>query len=89
MELKPLFKSGTTLLIGLREDYSENQVDDGLVLEIDIETANIINTPWSGQKKLKFGGHYLAINADEEPELLQLISKKFSKEQINEMLDLR
>lgn len=86
-ELVPLYKLGSVILLGLSEDFISEVVDDGLVLEIDLKEKRIINNPWSGQKKLKFGFYY-PIPVEERTLQLDLIAQEFDKNVIREMIDL-
>lgn len=86
-ELTPLYKYKSRLLIGFKDDYIQSNVNDGLVLEIDIEEKRIVNKPWSGQKKLKFG-YYYPVQEEEKQELMITIQEAFDEFVIIEMIDL-
>jgi hypothetical protein len=86
-ELIPLYKLESRVLIGLKIDYPGDKITDGLVLEIDVKEKRIINDPWSGQKKLKFG-YYDSVNESERSPLLDLIADRFELHSIREMIDL-
>jgi len=45
VNLKPIYRFGNIVLIGLAEDYQNETVHDGLVLEIDILNKRIVNNP--------------------------------------------
>jgi len=86
MNLIPLYKVHNRFLIGLDIDYPVDKVIDGLVIEIDIHEKKIVNPPWSGQKKLKFG-YYDAIEESDRSFYLDLISKTLGKNLIIEIID--
>lgn len=87
MKLIPLYRFESKILIGLKEDYIQSTVKDGLVIEIDMEKKQIITNPWSGQKKLKFG-YYYPLNENEKQVLIKEIRELFSEAIINEMLNM-
>jgi len=87
MRLIPLYKFESNILIGLKEDYVQSNVKDGLVIEIDMEKKQIITNPWSGQKKLKFG-YYYPLNENEKQVINKEINGLFSEMFINEIIDL-
>jgi len=86
MNLIPLYKINNRFLLGLDIDYPEDKVTDGLVIEIDINEKRIVNPPWSGQKKLKFG-YYDAIEESERSFYLDIISTTLGKNMIIEIID--
>ena len=86
--LIPLYRTGSRILVGIKEDYPTNIVKDGLVLEIDTKEKRIVNNPWSGQLKLKFSGYYEAIPKNEIQEVLSEIQEAFHETVIMEMVDL-
>ncbi|MEX0982567.1 MAG: hypothetical protein WD577_14595 [Bacteroidales bacterium] len=86
-ELVPLYSLASKVLIGLKIDYPGEMVTDGLVLEIDIKDKSIINDPWSGQKKIKYG-YYESVNVNERSHILNSIADKFEINSIQEMIDL-
>jgi hypothetical protein len=86
-ELIPLYYIESKVLIGLKEDYAQGKVDDGLVLELDLNEKRIVDNPWSGQKKLKFG-YYYAVEENEKQELLRKIQASFDELVLREMVDL-
>lgn len=87
MELKPLYRIGDSILIGLKVDYQAELVKDGVVLHIDLANKEIVNTPWSGQKMLK-SGYYEALNDHESYNVMNEILNTFNENQIIEMKDL-
>ena len=87
MELKPLYKNNNYILVGLAQDHITEVVDDSLVVELDISTGELINGPWSGQKKLKFGFYY-PIEKNEIEDFINNLQKVFSNKKIKEIEDL-
>lgn len=86
MKIIPLYKIDDRFLIGLDIDYPGKTVTDGLVIEVDIQDKKIVNPPWSGQKKLKFGC-YDAIDESEREFYTDLISTALGKNLIIEIID--
>jgi hypothetical protein len=85
-ELIPLYQIESKVLIGLKEDYAQGKVDDGLVLELDLSEKRIVDNPLSGQRKLKFG-YYYPVEQDEKQELLKKIEESFDELVLREMVD--
>jgi len=87
MNLVPLYKANNNLLVGLAEDHLTDIVNDSLVVELNLKKGEIVNGPWSGQKKIKFGLYY-PIEKEARSEFLHKIEQAFSKQQIKEIEEL-
>jgi len=87
MELKPLYENNNYILVGLAQDHITEVVDDSLVVELDISRGELINGPWSGQKKLKFGFYY-PIEKNEIEDYINKLQKVFSNKKIKKIEDL-
>jgi hypothetical protein len=87
MEIIPLYKFSSHILVGLDIDFPMEKVTDCLVVEIDIQEKKIVNQPWSGQKKLKFG-EYEVIKASERTRYIDLITESLGKNMIIEIIDI-
>lgn len=86
MKIIPLYHSSNLLLIGLKEDYIQEPVNDGLVIKIDIETRRFEDAAWSLQKMLKFG-YFDSISENEREGFLLKIKEAFSLKEIKELED--
>lgn len=86
MKIIPLYKFDNRYLLGLDIDYPGKTVKDGLVIEVDIIKRKIVNPPWSGQKKLKFG-NYDVIEESERGIHTELVKNALGKNLIIEILD--
>lgn len=84
MNIKPLYKSDSKVLVGLEEDFPELCVLDGLVMGIDLESKKILHPPWSGQKIL-MEGEYTPILVQQKNSYRQKIRKAFRKKKIAEI----
>ena len=87
MNIIPLYKFSSHILVGLDIDFPTDKVTDSLVVEIDIQEKKIVNQPWSGQKKLKFG-EYEVIKAFERTRYIDLITESLGKNMIIEIIDI-
>lgn len=87
MNLIPLYRFESSILVGLDIDHADATVEDCLVVEIDISDKVIKNQPWSGQKKLKFGYYYAIPSADRE-KVIEEITKALDKNKIIEIIDI-
>ncbi len=81
MNIKPLYKSDSKILVGLEEDFREVCAMDGLVISIDLENKKIVHPPWSGQKIL-MEGDYIPIMIDKKNKYRQKIKKALKKRMI-------
>lgn len=84
MNIKPLYKSGREILVGLDDDFSEVCVPDGLVMVIDLEGKKILRTPWSGQRIL-MTGDFSPIRIPRKDKYRKKIKKAFRKRKVAEM----
>ena len=84
MNIKPLYKSGREILVGLDDDFSEVCVPDGLVMVIDLEGKKVVRTPWSGQRIL-MTGDFSPIRIARKDKYRRKIKKAFRKRKIAEM----
>ena len=84
MKLLPLYRINDLVLVGLKIDYVDKKVNDGLVLDLDLNTKRINNLPWSLQTKLKFGFYY-PIKENEIELYSGKVQEIFSQNQVNEM----
>ena len=84
MNLKALYKAENIILIGLKSDFQELCVLDGLVIEVDLEKRKIISEPVSGLKKLKTGS-YIPIRQYEKKEYSRIIELKLKKKLIRKI----
>lgn len=88
-KLIPLYKHGSRILVGLKEDYLEDKVKDGLCIEIDMVTKKIWNNPWSGQKLMKhIGGYVVPIQKSERDKFIKIIENELDYKTISEIVDL-
>ena len=78
MNIKPLYKSDSKILVGLDDDFKEVCVIDGLVICIDLENKKIVHPPWSGQKIL-MKGDYRPIMTHQKNIYRQKIRKALKK----------
>ncbi len=86
MDIFPIYRFDSIILVGLDIDFPTKVVKDSLVVEIDIETKRIVNPPWSYQKKLKFG-YYNWISDSERESCKNLIRECLSIKTIGEVID--
>ena len=84
MNLKPLYKSQNNILIGLKSDFRELCVIDGLVVEVDIEGKRILSEPVSGLQKLK-AGSYTPIRQQEKKEYARMIERKLKRKTLKKI----
>lgn len=84
MNLKPLYRTDNSILIGLKSDFTEVCVLDGLVVEIDLEGKKILSGPESGLRKLK-SGSYKPIRQHEKKEYARVIEKKLKRRLIRKI----
>lgn len=87
MNIIPLYRFESSILVGLDIDFSGTIVEDGIVVEIDLEQKSFVNQPWSGQKKLKFG-YYNAIEISERDKVREEIYNSIDKNKIIEIIDI-
>ncbi len=81
MNIKPLYKSDSKILVGLEDDFQELCVLDGLVMSIDLQDKKIVHPPWSGQKIL-MEGDYTPIMIHQKNDYRQKIKKSLKKKMI-------
>lgn len=84
MKIIPLYRYKDLFLIGLDADYQTEEYNDGLVAEIDLGKKKIVHTPWSEQKKLKFG-YYFSISKNERDSIYDLIKNELGEEIIDQI----
>ncbi len=87
MNIIPLYRFESSVLVGLDIDYVAPTVEDGLVVEIDLEEKKIKHQPWSGQKKLKFG-YYYTVEVSDREKVLEEILTALDKNKIIEIIDI-
>lgn len=87
MDITPLYRFESRVLVGIEIDYVEPTVEDGLVVEIDLKNKEIEHQPWSGQKKLKFGFYY-AIETKDREKVMEEITASLGKNKIIEIIDI-
>ncbi len=87
MNIIPLYRFESSILVGLDIDFAEPTVEDGLVVEIDLKEKAIKHQQWSGQKKLKFGYYYTVEVSDREI-VLEEILDAVDKNKIIEIIDI-
>jgi hypothetical protein len=87
MDIFPIYRFGSLVLIELDIDYSSNKVKDGLVIELNLKDKTLVSPPWSGQKKLKFG-FYDAVKESERSELIKEIHSVFGEEKISAFIEM-
>ncbi len=78
MNIKPLYKNDSEILVGLEEDFTEVCILDGLVISLDLKERKQKGKPWSGQKVLR-NGKYTPILINQKNEYRQMIRKTFRK----------
>jgi len=81
MNIKPLYKSDSKIIVGLEDDFQELCVLDGLVMSIDLQDKKIVHPPWSGQKIL-MEGDYTPIMIHQKNDYRQKIKKSLKKKMI-------
>lgn len=84
MKVKPLYRNGDRILVGLYDDFSEVCVIDGLVVTVDLKKRKVLHQPWSGQKILK-KEDYKPILKHQKDEYRQKIRKAFKKRKLAEI----
>ncbi len=84
MKIIPLYRFENLFLVGLKTDFQDEKIHDGLVIEIDLKRRKIKNSPWSGQKMLKFG-YYYPISKSEISSTYELIISEMGEEFIDEI----
>lgn len=87
MQIIPLYKANSLILVGLDIDFPTEKIEDILVVEIDIQFKKIENKPWSGQKMLKFG-FYDTVLVSERKSLTDQITEALGKNMIIEIIDM-
>jgi hypothetical protein len=87
MNIIPLYRTSSLILVGLDIDFPTETVQDGLVVKIDIQNKKIEYQPWSGQKMLKFGS-YDAVPISEWKSLTDQITEALGKNMIIEIIDM-
>jgi hypothetical protein len=87
MILTPLYRLDSRILIGLIEDHQTDYVKDSLLVQIVLESKEIHDRAWSGQKLLKFG-FYHAIPKADRVKLMQNISDVFGPALISQIENL-
>lgn len=87
MNIIPLYRFESSILVGLDIDFAEPTVEDGLVVEIDLNEKQIKHQPWSGQKKLKFG-YYYTVEVPDREKVLEEILNVLDKNKIIEIIDI-
>jgi hypothetical protein len=81
MKLKPLYRAENIILIGLKSDFEELCVIDGLVIEVDMVGKTLVGEPISGLQKLKTRD-FTPIRQHEKREYTRMIEKKLKKKLI-------
>lgn len=84
MNLKPLYRTDSRILIGLESDFKELCVLDGLVIEVDLEGKKKLSGPESGLRKLK-SGNYKPIRQHEKKEYVRVIERKLKRKLIKKI----
>ena len=87
MEIIPIYKSNNRILVTLKSDLKKlkrNDIIDSLVVEIDLESGQVMGEPWSGQKKLKFG-HFEHIEPNYLEKIKSLLIEKLGFNKISEI----
>lgn len=87
MNIIPLYKADSLILVGLDIDLPTEKNEDILVVEINIQYKKIENKPWSGLKMLKFGS-YDAVPVSERKTLTDQITEGLGKNMIIEIIDM-
>jgi hypothetical protein len=87
MNIIPLYRVSSLILVGLDIDFPTETVEDSLVVKIDIKNKKIEYQPWSGQKMLKFGS-YDVIPVSERKSLTDQINAALGKNMIIEIIDM-
>jgi len=87
MNIIPLYRFESSILVGLDIDFVEPTVEDGLVVEIDLKEKEIKHQPWSGQKKLKFG-YYYTVEVSGREIVLEEILNALDKNKIIQIIDI-
>ncbi|MBS0011760.1 MAG: hypothetical protein KFF49_10150 [Bacteroidales bacterium] len=82
--MKPLYKSGNEIMVGLDDDFSEVCLPDGLVMIIDLERKRVIHPPWSGHKLL-MKGNYDPIMTDQKNKYRQKLRRALRKRKLAEI----
>lgn len=78
MNLKPLYRNESRILLGLVDDFAELCVLDGLVVEVDVDSKRVLGDPYSGFRKLQ-SGSYTPIRQHEKKEYCRLVERKLRK----------
>ena len=84
MTLKPLYKLGSKVLVGLDKDFYEVCVLDGLVIEVDLDARQPLTSAGSGLYLLKHSS-YTPIRKNEKSEYIRLLRKKLKKKQLRKI----
>lgn len=84
MTLKPLYKFGNIVLVGLDKDFHEVCVLDGLVIEIDLEKRQALDSPRGGLNLLK-NGSYIPIRKDEKSDYIRMLQKRLKRKQLRKI----
>jgi hypothetical protein len=84
MNIKPLYRSDSKILVGLEDDFRELCVLDGIVMSIDLQDKKVIHPPWSGQKILK-DGDYIPIMIHQKNDYRQKIKKSLKRKMIHDI----
>lgn len=87
MNIIPLYRVSSLILVGLDIDLPTETVQDTLVVEINVSDRKITTQPWSGQKMLKFGS-YDAVPVSERETLIDQITEGLGKNMIIEIIDM-
>jgi hypothetical protein len=87
MNIIPLYRVNSLILVGLDIDFPTETVKDSLVVKIDIHAKVIEYQPWSGQKMLKFGS-YDVVPVSERKSLTDQITVALGKNMIIEIIDM-
>jgi hypothetical protein len=87
MNIIPLYRVNSLILVGLDIDYPTETVLDSLVVKINIRDKKIEYQPWSGQKMLKFGS-YDVVPVSDRKFLTEQITDALGKNMIIEIIDM-
>jgi hypothetical protein len=87
VNIVPLYRLGSLILVGLDIDFIDSTIEDGLVVEIYIGEKAIKVQPWSIQKMLKFG-YYYPIPSTDRVKVMEEITFALNKNKIIEIIDI-
>jgi len=87
VNIVPLYKLESLILVGLNIDFIDSTVEDALVVEINIGEKEIKVQPWSIQKMLKFG-YYYPIPSTDRVKVMEEITTALDKNKVIEIIDI-